>query len=96
MYPIFLKTYPFLLSFLLGLIPALIWLWFWLKEDAHPEPAKNITLSFLGGSIRDRISAPYTSIIAIKLLQNCQIATLHQPCGICCLATFVRHIPNAA
>ncbi|MFZ2523307.1 MAG: PrsW family glutamic-type intramembrane protease [Minisyncoccia bacterium] len=46
---ILVKTYPFVLSFVLGLIPALIWMWFWLKEDRHPEPAKNLTLSFLGG-----------------------------------------------
>ena len=48
---IFLEKYPFILAFLLGLIPALIWLWFWLKEDTHPEPAKMITLSFLGGML---------------------------------------------
>ncbi len=46
---IFLEKYPFLLAFILGLVPALIWLWFWLKEDSHPEPAKMITLSFIGG-----------------------------------------------
>ena len=45
----FIQHYPFILAFLLGLIPALVWLWFWLKEDEHPEPAKMITLSFLGG-----------------------------------------------
>jgi RsiW-degrading membrane proteinase PrsW (M82 family) len=45
----FLEKYPFILSFILGLIPALIWMWFWLKEDTHPEPAKMITLSFIGG-----------------------------------------------
>ena len=38
----FIQKYPFILAFILGLIPALIWLWFWLKEDIHPEPAKMI------------------------------------------------------
>ncbi len=47
----FLQDYPFILAFILGLLPALIWLWFWLKEDTHPEPAKMITLSFLGGMV---------------------------------------------
>ncbi len=47
----FIETYPYILAFILGLIPALVWLWFWLKEDRHPEPAKMITLSFLGGMI---------------------------------------------
>ncbi len=46
-----LKQYPIVLAFLSGLVPALIWLWFWLKEDTHPEPAKMITLSFLGGML---------------------------------------------
>ncbi len=47
----FIKHYPYILSFLLGLIPALLWLWFWLKEDRHPESHKMITLSFLGGMV---------------------------------------------
>lgn len=47
----FLQQYPFILAFIVGFIPALIWMWFWLKEDAHPEPAKMITLSFLGGAL---------------------------------------------
>jgi len=45
----FINSHEFVFAFLLGLIPALIWLWFWLKEDKHPEPAKMITLSFVGG-----------------------------------------------
>ena len=39
-------------SFLLGIVPALIWLWFWLKEDAcHPEPKRLILLTFLYGGL---------------------------------------------
>ncbi len=49
MFVTFIEKYPFILAFLLGLVPALIWLWFWLKEDRHPEPHKMITLSFVGG-----------------------------------------------
>jgi protease PrsW len=51
MFSEFITTYFFIFAFLLGIIPALIWLWFWLKEDRHPEPAKMITLSFLGGMV---------------------------------------------
>lgn len=41
-----------LLSFIGGVLPALLWLWFWLKEDAeHPEPRTLIVLAFLGGMI---------------------------------------------
>ena len=33
-----------------GILPALLWLWFWLREDRlHPEPRKLVFLSFLGG-----------------------------------------------
>jgi len=33
-----------------GILPAIIWLWFWLKEDRlHPEPRRLIILTFLAG-----------------------------------------------
>ena len=59
----FIQQYPFILAFLLGLIPALIWLWFWLKEDIHPEPAKMITLSFIGGMLAVVFVLPLQQII---------------------------------
>ncbi|MBU4480112.1 PrsW family intramembrane metalloprotease [Patescibacteria group bacterium] len=35
-----------------GIIPALIWLWFWLKEDAkNPEPKKYILMTFIVGML---------------------------------------------
>ena len=46
-----IEHYPFVLAFLLGLVPAIVWLWFWLKEDIHHEPSRMIALSFLGGMI---------------------------------------------
>lgn len=58
-----IQNYPFILAFILGLLPALIWLWFWLKEDTHPEPAKMITLSFLGGMIAVMFVLPLQKII---------------------------------
>lgn len=40
----------FAIAFLAGLIPALFWLWFWLREDSRkPEPYLLITISFLAG-----------------------------------------------
>ena len=59
----FLQHYPFILAFLLGLVPALIWLWFWLKEDIHPEPAKMITLSFLGGMLAVILVMPLQKLV---------------------------------
>ena len=33
-----------------GILPALAWLWFWLREDAvHPEPRRLIALAFCAG-----------------------------------------------
>lgn len=41
-----------LLAFLGGIIPVIIWLWFWLKEDRlHPEPKKCILMTFLIGMV---------------------------------------------
>jgi len=37
------------LSFFSSLLPALIWLFFYLKKDPHPEPKKKIFFAFLGG-----------------------------------------------
>ena len=35
-----------------GLVPVVIWLYFWLKEDrAHPEPLRRIALVFLAGAL---------------------------------------------
>lgn len=37
-------------AFLAGVIPALLWLWFWLREDnLQPEPRSSIALSFIAG-----------------------------------------------
>src|SRR3989339_737850 len=41
---------PFLIAFAGGVLPALVWLWFWLKQDReNPEPRGLITLSFVAG-----------------------------------------------
>lgn len=42
-----------------GLLPALAWLWFWLREDsANPEPRRLIALAFLGGMLSVAIAVP--------------------------------------
>ena len=41
-----------LFALLGGILPALLWLWFWLKEDkARPEPRGIILLAFIAGII---------------------------------------------
>ena len=66
----FLQNYPFILAFILGLIPALVWMWFWLKEDIHPEPAKMITLSFIGGMVAVLFVLPFQKIIYFYFENN--------------------------
>lgn len=45
------STY-FAIAFLAGLIPALFWLWFWLREDkARPEPKVLIATAFVAGML---------------------------------------------
>jgi RsiW-degrading membrane proteinase PrsW (M82 family) len=42
----------FAVAFLIGLIPALFWLWFWLREDhCHPEPWTIIASAFVAGML---------------------------------------------
>lgn len=41
-----------LIALAAGLIPALFWLWFWLREDrARPEPLALIATAFLAGAV---------------------------------------------
>lgn len=39
-----------LYAFLSGLLPSLLWLWFWLREDLHPEPKKMLLKTFFAGA----------------------------------------------
>lgn len=56
-----------LLPFLGGIIPPIIWLWFWLKEDAkNPEPKKYILLTFIVGML----SAFIVILIEQVIIQN--------------------------
>jgi len=58
----------FFYAFLGGLLPALLWLWFFLREDAkHPEPKWLILAAFLSGMLAVIIVLPievYTKCFA--------------------------------
>ncbi|OHA16062.1 MAG: hypothetical protein A3H57_00735 [Candidatus Taylorbacteria bacterium RIFCSPLOWO2_02_FULL_43_11] len=46
-------------SLLGGILPALLWLWFWLREDKmHPEPRRLLFLSFIGGMVAVALALP--------------------------------------
>lgn len=45
-----MESTQFAIAFLSGLVPALFWLWFWLREDSRkPEPYFLIAISFIAG-----------------------------------------------
>ncbi len=47
-----------------GLVPSLIWLWFWLHEDRlHPEPKRMIMFSFIAGMIAVVVVTPFEQIV---------------------------------
>ena len=47
-----------------GLIPALLWLWFWLKEDnVNPEPGWLIFLTFLLGVVSVAVVVPIQGFV---------------------------------
>ena len=48
-----------------GVLPALAWLWFWLREDSeHPEPRRLIALAFIAGMLTVVIVIPIEKYIA--------------------------------
>ncbi len=48
-----------------GLLPALLWLWFWLREDLHPEPRRILILTFIAGMM--------VAIVALFLEQGAHV-----------------------
>jgi len=63
------------LSLVFGFLPPLFWLWFWLREDARPEPRSLIFLVFIYGMVAAVLSIPveyfvklFTENIIILLL----------------------------
>jgi len=51
------------LAFLGGIIPSLLWLWFWLKEEESPEPKGLLTVAFIMGMIAVIIVLPIEKFI---------------------------------
>lgn len=48
-----------------GILPAVFWLWFWLKEDRlHPEPRGLIILSFMVGMLATALAYPIEKYVA--------------------------------
>jgi len=48
-----------------GILPALAWLWFWLREDSeHPEPRRLIALAFFAGMCTVIVTIPLEQYVA--------------------------------
>lgn len=59
-----------IISFLGGLLPALLWLWFWLKQDKeHPEPKGLLFISFVLGMLAVVFALPLERF-ANTLIEN--------------------------
>jgi RsiW-degrading membrane proteinase PrsW (M82 family) len=51
-----------------GILPAVFWLWFWVKEDKlHPEPRGLIILAFLAGMLATAAAYPIEKLIATNI-----------------------------
>lgn len=49
-----------------GILPALVWLWFWIQEDKlHPEPQGRIMAAFIGGTIAVPLVYPLEKLASI-------------------------------
>lgn len=65
---LFVNWQPLAIAISGGTIPALLWLWFWLKEDHHsPEPRGLIAISFFAGMIIVYFVLPIQKLVVSTL-----------------------------
>lgn len=65
------------LSLLGGVLPALLWLWFWLKEDRlHPEPKIRIIAVFLTGMVSVFVVLPLEKFVYTIALSAISLTTV--------------------
>jgi len=59
-----IASQDFAFAFLCGLIPALFWLWFWLREDTkNPEPFLLIAITFIAGMAVVPLALPLQKLV---------------------------------
>lgn len=62
-----ITSYTLLYALLGGILPALLWLWFWLREDkARPEPRGLLLLSFAVGMVAVPLVLPFQKFAAVS------------------------------
>jgi protease PrsW len=65
------------ISLLGGVLPALLWLWFWLKEDRlHPEPKSRLAFVFLVGMISVFVVLPIERLIFTMVMSSITTTTV--------------------
>jgi len=68
---------PLFIAVLGGIIPSLIWLWFWLKEDLEsPEPRGLVALSFFAGMAVVYFVLPLQKFVIASLDSSVHIAEI--------------------
>ena len=68
-----MESTHFAIAFLSGLIPALFWVWFWLREDSKkPEPFFLIAIAFIAGMAVVPIALPLQKI-ALELYSGANV-----------------------
>ena len=56
------------LAFVGGIIPSLLWLWFWLNEDKkNPEPKGILSIVFIVGMIAVSFVLPIEKLIQVHI-----------------------------
>lgn len=59
-----------------GILPAMLWVWFWNREDKlHPEPKRLIILTFLAGMVTVALVIPMQKM-ALSLLVHTNLVVL--------------------
>jgi len=84
----------YLVLVLLGILPSLIWLWYWLHKDAHPEPKILVTKVLLLGIMLSPL-AIVLQLLFVQLLArmlNVAADTLSDGPGFYLWAAFVEEL----
>lgn len=88
----------YLLLVLLGILPSLIWLWYWLHKDEHPEPKVLITKVLLLGLILSPLAIVF-QLLFVNLLARiigADAATLSDGPAFYLWASFVEELVKYA
>ncbi len=64
-------------AFLGGILPAVLWLIFWLREDrSHPEPRRLIVLTFIGGMMAVLVALALENIVELLVNRGTTLSIL--------------------